>query len=67
MKLKQYLKDNKIRMRDFAKIIGVHELTVLRLRDGETNPSLQTALKIRDATEGQVGIEDLVKESPCET
>ena len=67
MKLDEYLKANKISNRDFAKKIGVHEFSIPRYRREKSIPSLQTLVKIREATSGQVDAEDFIQTSQLES
>lgn len=60
MKLLEYLKDNKITFRAFARTIGRNELTVARIANGNFVPSIKTLARIRKATGGQVDIEDFL-------
>ena len=60
MKLSVYLKTKGIKNRDFAKLIGVHELSIPRYNTGKSTPSLPTMQKIREATNGDVDIDDFL-------
>ena len=64
MKLLEYLKDNKITFRAFAKTIERNELTVARIANGNFAPSIETLARIRQETHGLVDIEDFLSPTP---
>lgn len=56
MKLKTWLKRNKVSCKDFAKLLGLEISTVYKYRDGTRIPSLPVALKIEKTTRGHVKV-----------
>jgi transcriptional regulator with XRE-family HTH domain len=58
MKLETYLTTKKIRHADFAKELGVTQVTVSRYANGARKPSLAMALKIEDLTKKKVRVSD---------
>ena len=54
MKLDQYLSDTKTTSASFAEKLGCAVSTVTRWRNGETRPDAALALKVFEATAGQV-------------
>lgn len=54
MRLSQYLEARKITDAEFAKTLGVAQSTVLRLKRGDRQPSLDLAQRIAEATAGEV-------------
>lgn len=54
MQLASYLKTLKITDAEFARMIGVNQSTVLRLKRRERRPSLELAQRIFKATGGKV-------------
>ncbi len=53
MKLKEYLKQKKVKHHEFARLIGVHRQQVTRLVSG-IGVSLSIALRIETVTRGEV-------------
>lgn len=62
MKLYQFLHENKIGVNEFAEIIGCSDPTISTVKFSKTSPNLLIAMKIHEATGGQVSFEDLLKE-----
>lgn len=60
MTLDDYLKTRSISGPDFAARIGVDPATVYRIRKGRVLPHRRTILSIIEATEGLVGLSDLL-------
>lgn len=60
MKLDEYLKNNRIQNVDFAEKIGVHKGSIPRYRKGRVIPTTAVMARIREATNGQVDIEDFL-------
>lgn len=60
MKLKEYLKENGIRQKQFAKLAGITELAVHRYIKGDRKPDCESLVKIKEATGGKVDAEDFV-------
>lgn len=56
MKLIQWLKNNGITQTEFAKKVGVDVSYITHLTKGRRVPSLTTALKIQELTEGAVPV-----------
>ena len=54
MTLKDYLKNKKISVSNFAKIAGLKQPYVSLISNGNRRPSPNTALRIEQATGGQV-------------
>ena len=59
MKLSEYLKKNRITIKDFSKKVGVSDVQVGRILNGTRNPSLHLGKKIEEATNQEVSIGDL--------
>lgn len=59
MTLAKYLKKTGIAVPDFAKSIGVNKGTIYNYINGDRIPTLDIAMKIVEATNGQVAYEDL--------
>ena len=49
-----YLQANGLTAASFAKRLGRHPSAIVRYRNGETRPSLETALRIEELTDGTV-------------
>ena len=60
MKLKDHLKTNKIKKKTFAHNIGIHHVYLSQILGGYRNPSPKLALRIQQATGGQVTINELL-------
>lgn len=58
--LDAYLRENKITESAFARELGTSQSHVHRLRTGESWPSRDLAVRIRDATAGQVTADDFL-------
>jgi transcriptional regulator with XRE-family HTH domain len=61
MKLETYLKLNKLKQRDFAKIAGIDEAMMSRLINHHEIPKIKIIKIIEKATHGQVSWVDLVE------
>ena len=59
MKLSEYLKKNRITIKDFSKKVGVSDVQVGRILNRTRNPSLHLGKKIEEATNQEVSIGDL--------
>lgn len=59
--LDQYLSERSISNADFARQIGRDASFVSRMRAGDASPSIETLAKIKEATSGEVDVEDFVK------
>lgn len=59
--LEKYLKTYKIKQKEFAKLIKVSAVMVHYIIKGKKTPSLKTALKIEQATNGEVSVQKLAK------
>ena len=62
--LATYLQEQNLTDDAFAQIIGLERSVVTKLRNGRIGPSAKSAARIIRATNGAVGIEDLVSASP---
>jgi DNA-binding transcriptional regulator YdaS (Cro superfamily) len=58
MTLKEYLQKSKLTQSQFARIAGIHKTIVWHHISGR-NLSLENAMKILEATQGEVGLSDL--------
>lgn len=58
MKLAEYFKSKNITHTDFAKTLGVSQVTVTRYANEKRKPSLAMALKIEDLTKRKVRVSD---------
>lgn len=61
MNLREYLFRNEMTKTEFAKRIGTHRNTLYLIIKGKVNPSLPMAKKIEEVTNGEVQMEDLLK------
>lgn len=59
-KLKQYLSDTQTPQAAFAARVGVDQTTISRIARKRVAPSLELALRIKEATSGAVQPEDLL-------
>jgi DNA-binding transcriptional regulator YdaS (Cro superfamily) len=57
--LKRWLFDNQMTAADFAARIGVSPAAVSQWIQRHRSPSLEMAIKVRDATNGAVRVEDM--------
>lgn len=64
MKLIDYLKAESLTVADFAAKIGEAENTIRKIVYSQRQPSLPLAVKISEATEGQVAPSEMVKDEP---
>lgn len=64
MTLDDYLKKRSVSGPVFAERIGVDPATVYRIRKGQVLPHRRTILAIIEATEGLVGLSDLLVVDP---
>ena len=62
MRLREYLRSADISQTRFAAQIGVQQGTVSRYISGTKIPSATVALKIRDASQGAVALDDWAPE-----
>lgn len=62
MKLKEYLRIQKIRYRTFAEELGVAEQSLKNMVAGTSRPGLLLALKIEKLTKGQVTPQQLAED-----
>lgn len=67
MKLTEYLSAAGHSATDFAAILGCETSTVTRILKGERSPSVHLAVKIEEATGGQVTPKDFVSDEPAPT
>lgn len=58
--LHKYMTNKSLTCNEFAKISGISQPTVWRIKKGETTPSALTALRIEQATNGEVTLRDLL-------
>lgn len=58
MKLKEYLKTNKIKAKEFAEKIGVTPAYVTLIHQGKRWPRVDLMRRISEATDGQVTAND---------
>ena len=61
MELEKYLKKHKITISEFSRIINYGKGNISRIIKGQIKPSLKTALKIEQATNGEVSVQKLAK------
>ena len=61
MELDYYLFKNKIKHKDFAKKIGIQPHHLSALVHKKVNPNLITAIKIYDASHGQISYKEMVR------
>jgi transcriptional regulator with XRE-family HTH domain len=61
MRLDEYLNQQGLSLRAFARLAGVSVATVLRARDGSVISSRRTLTAIVEATGGAVGVSDLIQ------
>jgi transcriptional regulator with XRE-family HTH domain len=59
MKLKKYLKENNIKLTDFAKTTNYSKGNLSMICNGKMTPSFKTALKIQKATNNRVMAHEL--------
>lgn len=62
MNLKKYLREKKIRYREFAELLGINEQSLKNIVVGTARPSLLLALKIEKLTNGEVTPLQLVED-----
>lgn len=62
MKLKTWLRQVKMQQQDFAKKVPLNEQHLSRLVTGKVNPSMKTARRIEELTEGAVTPNDWTKD-----
>lgn len=60
MKLKDYLRRNKIHAVEFALSCGISISSLYSYLRGETTPRIEAAMKISRETKGKVSIEDMM-------
>jgi len=61
MQLKKYLEEQSISQKLFAEKLGVHLLTIFKITNKKSMPSLKLALKIENLTFGKVTCEDFLE------
>ena len=59
MKLEEYIKTHGLNYSKFAKMVGVSQVQIVRLINGERNPSSNLTHKIMKVTNKKVTFEDL--------
>jgi len=64
MDLRHYLFENRIRVKDFAQKIGYTPECISNVSNKKVRPSERLAQLIYQATEGQVSVEELLKDFP---
>ncbi len=62
MKLTEWLKKEKVTKGEFAKRIGIARNTLYLYERGIRQPPLDIALRIERATNGEVRVEDLIRQ-----
>lgn len=60
MILREYLIRKKLTYEDFAVKIGISKRTLIRLMNGQSDPTLSLAKKIVDATSGKVSYDEII-------
>ncbi len=63
MKLRAYLDQKRLKLREFAAMTGLTASTISRLAAGKQAPSLDVAERIHRATNGRVKPEDFYREN----
>lgn len=61
MILKDYLKNQKMKQKDFAKLINVSSATICLLVNRKVEPSLSLATKITEITNNQVSYQEMLR------
>lgn len=61
-KLKQYLRENKIKQIDFAKLLGVNPITMWRYLHCKRIPRIKVMQKITELTKGYITANDFFGE-----
>ena len=61
-KLAVWLRKRRIKSRQFAKTLGVHEATLSKLLNGKHKPQPRTADVIQEKTDGHVDVGDWLEE-----
>lgn len=59
MNLKEYLKSRKFTYEEFSKMVGISRQSITNYINFRRRPSLWVALRIQEATNGKVTVEDL--------
>lgn len=67
MKLNEYLKSQKLTVKDFAILIGVTEMSVYRYKNGTAVPATPVMAKIMETTSNQVGFADFIQTPQSES
>lgn len=62
MKLDDYLERHNLTQKEFAESTGIHPVNLNKYIKGKKIPNISTALKIREATKGEVDICDFTAE-----
>lgn len=65
MKLHDYLKKEGETRRSFAQKAGISRAMVSHIATGRATPSIETALRIQEATGGEVTAKDLIPDHPA--
>jgi len=60
MSLDEWLKQKELNAQEFADLVGVTQGYISRLRARKVTPSVVVAVAIRDATNGEVTVDDLL-------
>lgn len=58
--LQNYLNDSKITQRKFSESLGIHYMYLNQIVNGTRRPSPNLALRIEQATDGQVTLRELL-------
>jgi len=62
MSLEEYLKENKLSYRKFAKKVDINHAAIYRYAKRKATPSLKVAILINEATKGKVPMSSLLCE-----
>ncbi|NRA90293.1 MAG: helix-turn-helix transcriptional regulator [Simkaniaceae bacterium] len=60
MLLEEYIKNSGLKKKAFADAVGISTTNLWKILKGITRPSLKTAQRIEEYTEGQVSMQELV-------
>jgi predicted transcriptional regulator len=60
MSLDEWMKQKEINSQEFGDLVGVTQGYISRLRGRKVTPSVVVAVAIRDATNGEVTVDDLL-------
>lgn len=64
-KLREHLKEKRITQRAFADRVGVSKAYMSEIASGLKVPSLEVAVRIQRATDGDVAVESWIPEQVC--